>query len=216
MSAPASSDGFVDKWRQRWPEWGVLSVFVPVARRSEAAAWFTLLQELHDAAWAGSDPTPGLAKLAWWQEELRGWARGARRHPLGEPLKKLAAPWDEFGRALATLPATRLQDVVPGAFDTYARGVLDCEAALFGGDPPAPAVIDATSAQLRGERALLQGDRAAAGAIALHRPPSGSLPRRLQQVALHARLRGFATDKGGGRVPALGLLLQGWRAARGG
>src|SRR5690606_20699556 len=60
--------GFIDKWRARWPEWEIASVFVPEAQRPLAEAWFSLLQELTDAAWGGADPTPGLAKLAWWQE----------------------------------------------------------------------------------------------------------------------------------------------------
>lgn len=213
MSEPAAFEGFVDKWRQRWPEWGVLSAFVPSAQRSTAAAWFTLLQELHEAAWGGSDSTPGLAKLAWWQEELRGWARGARRHPLGEVLQKLPAPWAELGIALPVLPSIREQDDAGPRLDGYARCLLACETVLFDGMAQAPGDVDAVTMQLRGERALLQGDRLAAQGLVLPMT-AGSRPRRLQQVALQSRLQGFVAGRQGGRVPALRLLLQGWRAAR--
>lgn len=217
MSGPGSLDGFVDKWRQRWPEWGVLSVFVPPAGRATAAAWFALLQELHDAAWGGSDPTPGLAKLAWWQEELRGWSRGARRHPLGDALQKLPAPWELLGGALSTLPATRGHgNDDPGGFDIYARGMLACEAILFDGVDPSPADVSATVAQLRAERSLLQGDGDAAAAFDLHMPLLASRPRRLQRVALRTRVRSVVAGRREGRLPALRLLVQGWRAARGG
>ena len=103
MSDSASLDSFVDKWRQRWPEWGLASVFVPAAQRGRLSAWLALLQELREAAWGGGDPTPGLAKLAWWQEELRGWEKGARRHPLGAVLQPRQAPWRALGLALPVM-----------------------------------------------------------------------------------------------------------------
>ena len=71
------ASSFVEKWRARWPEWEFGMVFVPVAQRPLAEAWLSLLNELAEAAWGGDDPTPGLAKLAWWQEELGGWSKGA-------------------------------------------------------------------------------------------------------------------------------------------
>ena len=61
-----SLDSFLDKWRTRWPEWAVAQAFVPPAQRDIALAWAALQQELTDAAWGGSDPRPGEAKLAWW------------------------------------------------------------------------------------------------------------------------------------------------------
>src|SRR3546814_12137811 len=96
-----TADEFTAKWRTRWPEWSIGMVFLPDAQRETAFAWFALVQELTDAAWSGADATPGLAKLAWWNEELQGWAKGARRHPLGAVLKPLSAPWTplEIGRA---------------------------------------------------------------------------------------------------------------------
>src|SRR5512141_2186426 len=91
-----SASAFADKWRQRWPEWRIAEVFIAPAQRELAIAWFALRQELLDAAWAGSDPRPGEAKLAWWAEELDGWSRGRRRHPLGLTLQRHAAPWSQL------------------------------------------------------------------------------------------------------------------------
>ena len=64
MSDAEALAGFTSKWRARWPEWRVAEVFVPAAERERAVAWFALRQELADAAWAGSGPRPGEAKLA--------------------------------------------------------------------------------------------------------------------------------------------------------
>src|SRR5690606_14891514 len=83
VSDAASLEAFLDKWRARWPEWRIAEVFVPAPRRPATLAWLGLRQELADAAWGGADPRPGAAKLAWWSDELRGWASGRRRHPLG-------------------------------------------------------------------------------------------------------------------------------------
>src|SRR5690606_14401375 len=43
----------------------------------------------------------------WWAEELQGWARGARRHPLGRLLARRAASWPALAAALPTLQASR-------------------------------------------------------------------------------------------------------------
>src|SRR3546814_20734396 len=74
-----TADEFTAKWRTRWPEWSIGMVFLPDAQRETAFAWFALVQELTDAAWSGADATPGLAKLAWWNADLQGWAKGAPR-----------------------------------------------------------------------------------------------------------------------------------------
>lgn len=219
MNESASLAGFIDKWRRRWPEWTVVEVFMPAAQREPAAAWFALLQEVHDAAWGGSDPTPGLAKLAWWQEELRGWSRGARRHPLGEVLQKLDAPWDALASSLSALPATRLPGSAgddASALQAFASAVLACEAALFDGAAPLPPDEAVLVASARIERALAQGDLPEA-TLALQPPAAGTSmtrPRRLQQAALGERLRLHAAGAGKVRIPALRLVLAGWRAAR--
>ncbi|MDH5834150.1 phytoene/squalene synthase family protein [Luteimonas kalidii] len=221
MTAPGSLDGFIDKWRARWPEWGIAEAFIARDQRPRAAAWFALLQELRDAAWAGSEPAPGLAKLAWWQEELRGWARGARRHPLGEALQRLDADWEALGRALAALPATRDPDDLRadhGALRTWVGAVLACEADLFGGVEPPPGTVDACVGAHRVERALARGDLDAAlrQQADLGHAAALSRPRRLHQAVLRERLRlTTAEDAGLRRVPPLRMLWAGWRAARG-
>jgi hypothetical protein len=101
------NEKFLDKWRGRWPEWRIAQIFVDPAHSAQAEAWFALLQEFTDAAWNGTDPTPGIAKLGWWQEELRGWAKGARRHPLGIALHKSPAPWPALAASLTALHMAR-------------------------------------------------------------------------------------------------------------
>ena len=223
MSDSASLDSFIDKWRQRWPEWGLASVFVPATQRATLSAWLALLQELREAAWGGGDPTPGLAKLAWWQEELRGWAKGARRHPLGEALQKLDAHWDALGRSLAALPGTRAPSDAredQALLRTFATGMLACESDLFGGGEPRPGDVDHAVDLLRAERAFVQGDAEAAArllpALETARGASLTRPRRLQQAIVRERLRLAARDPGErGRIPPLRLLFAAWRAARG-
>ena len=75
MARHADLHEFIDKWLARWPEWRVAEAFLPARSRESLLAWASLRQELADAAWAGVDPRPGEAKLAWWAEELHGWAR---------------------------------------------------------------------------------------------------------------------------------------------
>src|SRR5690554_1035269 len=154
-----TADSFIGKWLQRWPEWRIAEAFVPEPRRRTATGWFALLQELTEAAWGGSDPTPGLAKLAWWHEELEGWARGARRHPLGEVLQRLEPPWSPLARALNALPDTRGR--TPGealeALAALAAAVSRCEEALFPEERAVPGGDATAGAALVGERALLSG-----------------------------------------------------------
>ncbi len=221
-------ESFIRKWRERWPEWGIAEAFVPRAQRAPVLAWFALLQELHEAAWAGAEAAPGLAKLAWWQEELRGWARGARRHPLGQALQRIDAGWEELGLALAALPSTR--DPAPGetqhaGLRTWAGAALASEARLFGGQDPGEPALDALVDGLRIERALSRGDLEAALALrpALDAAAGSALsrPRRLRNALLHERLRALAAaappaGTPGPRVPPLRILWSAWRAARAG
>ncbi|MGH8086379.1 MAG: phytoene/squalene synthase family protein [Lysobacter sp.] len=135
---------FIDKWRARWPEWRVAEAFVPAAQRQAALAWAALQQELTDAAWGGSDPRPGEAKLGWWQEELAGWSRGARRHPLGRVLQRQPAPWSMLAASLPSLAASRERpgnvDEAFAALAPFARAAARVDAGLFAG-----AVVDATA-----------------------------------------------------------------------
>jgi hypothetical protein len=123
--APAVSDrealaGFLHKWRERWPEWRVAEVFVAARERDVAVASFALLQELADAAWSGSDPRPGEAKLGWWAEELQGWAQGRRRHPLGWVLQPASSHWLSLAAAVPAL----LESREPAAQAAQAAAIL--------------------------------------------------------------------------------------------
>ena len=223
MSEDASAASFIGKWRQRWPEWDVAEVFVPVAGRPVMEAWFTLLQELQEAAWGGSDPTPGLAKLAWWHEELEGWARGARRHPLGELLQRQPAPWSSLGRGLNALPATRGQPAAEAAPALAGLGaaVWACEAVLFedeGQKAATPAASDASAIVLLAERALLAGQDADISWLLDHWPSRlpAARPRRIQAALLRARLATLSRGQEPAALPGWRVLAASWRAARSG
>jgi len=211
MARPDSASSFIDKWRTRWPEWAQAMAFVPEAQRGDVAAWFALLREFTDAAWGGDDPTPGLAKLAWWQEELQGWAKGARRHPLGEVLQTRAAPWTALARALPALQASRVRPGEPAgmpARDAFAEAVADCEVALFGpGD--ARDAMPLVAVSLAAEHALLHPGTAATVSATLPRVHGATRVRRMQAALAFARLR-----RGGRPSPPWRALFVAWRAAR--
>ena len=234
----AALDSFVSKWRQRWPEWTVVEVFVPAAQRPVALAWASLLQELGDAAWGGGDARPGEAKLAWWQEELEGWSLGRRRHPLGIALQRLQAPWKRLSEAIPGLRASRERPrdlgEAYGMLEELAATIAAVEQALF---PPPPGVTcdgaverDAVSAALLQSRCLQAGDahvplavfaRAGEGdpvAMWAHQlrqrwptHPSACLPRRLWTRLARARLRHVDPTR---PLKPWAALLLGWRAAR--
>lgn len=217
MSAPDALETFVDKWRARWPEWGIAGVFVPPLQRDVATAWFALLQELTDAAWSGGDPTPGLAKLAWWQEELHGWSRGRRRHPLGAPLQSLPAPWEILSAALMELRSFRvLPRGVDDAFtgvQAFARSIAEVEAVLFGvSGSQASATVSATLLAMH--PALFQAENDSLRTALLSQWPAAHGPRLRRIVAALARARVEST------TPSQPLsrwrtLWLAWRAARG-
>lgn len=218
MSEPGTVGGFVSKWRARWPEWDVAEAFLAGGQRAVADAWFALLQELYDATWAGEDPTPGLAKLAWWHEELEGWSKGARRHPLGEVLQRLPAPWSRLGRALNALPSTRgqpVEEAVPALSD-FSAAVLECEAGLFPGPDPSASVAGGAAALLLGERVLIAGGPADAAWLVAHWPrlPGASRPRRLHAALLRRRLQALAESGKAAPMRGWRVLLASWRAAR--
>src|SRR5690606_2960467 len=118
-----------------WPEWAVAEVFLPAVQRARAQAWFALRDELAEAAWGGEDPRPGEAKLGWWAEELDGWARGIRRHPLGLALHKVPAPWAGLAACLPGLRASRARpadlDAAVSALEPYAEALARVARQLF-------------------------------------------------------------------------------------
>lgn len=209
---------FVAKWQARWPEWRIGMGFVAPAMRERVAPWFALLDELGDAAWAGADAAPGLAKLAWWQEELQGWAKGARRHPLASRLQRIDAPWQSLGLALRVLPATREHPADTARnlvqVEALASAVAACETRLFGDDgvrapPPKWTALLAMQAFVRADQPLAA--RLLAETVA---GEGGTRPRRIADAIAGGRLRVLARE--GLLRPVAGprVLWACWRAAR--
>ena len=221
MSVNLADDDFTGKWRVRWPEWRIGMAFVPDAQRARVQAWFALLDEIGDAAWGGADPTPGLAKLAWWQEELQGWAKGARRHPLAVELQRVDAPWQTLALALRALPATREHpDQVDGnlaRLQDLALAVAACETTLLGSGTRSDGGGRLSAAPLLAAQALLLAGQSQAMAVLAHWPArdGGTRPRRIHDAILQGRLRLLAREGVVRAVPAPAMLLRGWRAARG-
>ena len=223
----ADLDDFLGKWRGRWPEWRIAQVFVAESQRAIAEAWFALLQEWTDAAWAGDDPTPGFAKLIWWQEELLGWSKGVRRHPLGRVLQKQPAPWATLATALPTLQAVREPlragaepQTLHASLQPLALAIADGERALFA--PETAPVADAFA--LLAAHALWHRDEGTTASqvvdwaqrlAASPRLRAGSRPRRIHDALSGARLQRVIAR---GEVTALSpmtALWRSWRAARG-
>ncbi|WP_133498466.1 phytoene/squalene synthase family protein [Cognatilysobacter terrigena] len=100
---------FVAKWRGAWPEWSLVECFLPASQRDIVDAWQALQFEWQEAAWRGDDARPGEAKLRWWMDELIGWSKGIRRHPLGAVLQKQPVEWQTIATALPALAAARFR-----------------------------------------------------------------------------------------------------------
>lgn len=227
MSGRDALQGFLSKWRAQWPEWSVAEAFVPVAQRERAQAWFALRDELTEAAWGGEDARPGEAKLGWWAEELDGWSRGARRHPLGQVLQKVPAPWDNLATCLPALRASRERpDHLDGALfalEPYAEAVAGVAQHLFDSAAPAPARNVVVS--LLAERVLRHPDGAtplgdldvrgwARGLLQRWPPPGeGTRPGRIHAAIVRGRLQRYVAGKSP-PLGRLGALVTAWRAAR--
>ena len=228
MSDRDALQGFLDKWRAQWPEWAVAEAFVPEPQRERARAWFALRDELGEAAWGGEDSRPGEAKLGWWAEELDGWSRGIRRHPLGLALQKIPAPWGNLAACLPALRASRERpatlDAALFALEPYAEAVAGVAQHLFAAEAPAPARNVVVS--LLAERVLRYPDGAtplgdldlrgwSRGLLAQWPPPGdGTRPGRIHAAIVRGRLQRHAA----GRPQAMGrfgALFAAWRAARG-
>jgi hypothetical protein len=240
MSEQLALDGFLDKWRSRWPEWSVVEVFVPLPQREAAVAWLALQQELLDAAWGGVEPQPGEAKLGWWAEELQGWSQGRRRHPLGFALQRQPAPWLRLAASLPALLASREAASNPeqasAALTVVAQAIDGVGDALFAVSTTAPAV---TVQALLAHQVLLRGDasaplqirarvgdapmelalaRAWAAELVAHwpAPQAESRVTRIFAALLEARLRRFVAGNIRSQpLSRLSALWIAWRAARG-
>lgn len=223
MSDPEELRHFFDKWRARWPEWLVAEAFIPPPQRERALAWLALRGELADAAWGGSDPTPGAAKLGWWAEELSGWAQGARRHPLGRVLQKLPAPWGTLAAGIPALRSSRVQigELAPAitGLEPFAQGLAEVSARLF--DAPRAASAWTTAVVLLGERALWQppsgtpGEVSARGLLLQPRLDAGSRPERIHAALVRGRMQRLLDGKQPPVLPRWRVLRVAWGAARG-
>lgn len=231
MSDQAALDAFLDKWGARWPEWRIAEVFVPARERAATLAWLALRQELADAAWEGADPRPGAAKLAWWRDELHGWANGRRRHPLGIALQRVPAPWGALADALPALAASR--DVATAtagglaslrdALAPFAAAAAAVSQAIADGGSTATdtdAHAGALAASLPAVRALAgEGAPEAARALLAAWParPAGSRADRIFAALARQRLRALAPAGGSRRNRAPShwhTLWTAWRAGR--
>ena len=228
MSDREALQGFTDKWLAQWPEWTVAEVFVPAERRELARAGFSLRDELTQAAWGGDDPRPGDAKLGWWAEELDGWSRGARRHPLGLALQPMPAPWGNLASCLPALRASRERprDLEAALFslEPYAEALAGVAQQLFEAPTPAPSrsvVVSLLAERLlrHPEHATPLGDldsRGWAGKLLQlwPSPGQGTCPGRIHAAMVRGRLQRFVADKPP-VLPHLSALARAWRAARG-
>lgn len=210
---------FIAKFHERWPEWNIAIAFIAPAEREALEAWLALLQEFADAAWGGSQAAPGLAKLAWWQDELLGWSRGARRHPLAQRLRAQTVGWTALGHALNTLPATRegAPEDVGTMLGPLAEALAQAEARLSG-QAAGPHDAALLLAVLLGERALRHGDADEARRVLATWPTShgaGSRGRRIQAQLLRRRLLSLADGRTPQSLAAWRTLPLAWRAARG-
>lgn len=222
MTDSASLDSFLAKWQAQRPEWAVAEVFLPAAQRQRARAWLALRGELAEAAWGGEDPTPGAAKLGWWEEELAGWSRGARRHPLGLALQKQPADWRMLAEAIPALRASRHPEGDRAAalrgLEPFAAAVSAVSGELFDAAPAsALAMADALLAEwvLRlPERGIPAAGTDVSSLLALPSLRDGARPERLHAALVHDRLRRLSRGRSG-PMPPLAVLFAAWRAARG-
>jgi len=229
MTGSDSLDGFLDKWRERWPEWRLVDRFVAPELHRRTLAWFALLQEFDDMLNTAGDPLPANAKLGWWGEELRSWAGQRSRHPLGRVLEPVRAPWAQLAEALPDLVEARDTAADPAqarrSLQRFADAVAAVEATLFDA-PLQPRAGDAVLTQMLAQRVQELGAAAVPAAAGgerqwqqslLARWPArvdGPRPRRLYAVLARGRLQ--ARIRGGDYQPGpAGLLWRSWWAARG-
>ena len=156
MTGSDSLDGFLNKWRERWPEWSLVERFVAPELHRRSLAWFALLQEFDDMLNIAGDPLPANAKLGWWGEELRSWAAQRSRHPLGRVLEPVrGAPWAQLAEALPALIDAR-EPVADAAqarrsLQGFAEAVAAVEAVMFAA-PLHPHAADAVLIQTLAQR----------------------------------------------------------------
>lgn len=228
MSSPSALDSFLDKWRDRWPEWAVAERFVAPDRQRLVLAWFALLQEFEDIMNIAGDTLPADAKLAWWQQELRDWSGQRSRHPLGRLLEPVRAPWARLAEALPAVQEARMQPAslgeALGTLRPLAEAIAAVEAILFARS--ATADTQAIAVQwLAARSAVAAASAAPAGTDAAqwrqqllrHWPAKPAIAQPHRIWSRLARLRLSREQAGQGAYPPpLLQLWHAWRAASGG
>ena len=139
---------------------------------------------------------PGQARLV--AEELRGWAKGARRHPLGAVLQKQPVDWSAIADALPALARRDAPDLQ--ALDQLAGALAQAERVLFAEDRDG-----------RGAIAAMLGDALSLTDATSQHPSEGSRPRRLL-----AALRNTRNTSQQAPLSPWRTLRCSWRAARAG
>jgi len=228
MSTNSALDSFLDKWRQRWPEWSVAERFIAPALQPRALAWFALLQEFEDIMNIGGDPLPADAKLAWWQQELRDWSARRSRHPLGRMLEPVAAPWAGLAEVLPAVQEARGQPLSLEAalvmLQPFAEAIVAVEAVLFERSRPGDAravALQWLAARLAaaGAGAVPVGSGLASwrGELLARWPAKPALAQPHRIWSRLARLRLQREQAGQSPwAPPLQQLWNAWRAASGG
>ena len=206
--------------------------FLAPSRRAQALATCVLWQALADAAWAGEDARPGLAKLAWWQQELDDWASGGGRHPLAAVLAGNDPRWAALARALVAWPELRER---PGDDDERDAVLMPASRAFAMLEGDLGNVSDAEAdaalarhalARLRLLHALARGADAMplsvgdarvdaqvmAWRTTLARPLPGMCPARVHSALQHALLARHARGHARGSPWRWPFVC--WRAAR--
>lgn len=160
MSAELAPDahGAYPQWRARWlaanPQWRLLEVFWPAARRPPAAIFELLIEQWFEAAVGIEEPAVARLKLAWWGEELAELASGRPRHPLTVELAKesgvaqLLLPLAAARRSFAQLIDSDAIGSTPqllGTLEAAAAAMLDAGriAGLWAPPLPAPTALAA-------------------------------------------------------------------------
>ncbi|GGD40353.1 hypothetical protein [Pseudoxanthomonas indica] len=236
MADSSALDSFLDKWRTRWPEWSVGETFVAPERRALAVAWFALQQEFEDAMNIAGETLPADAKLAWWGEELHGWAQQRSRHPLGRVLEPVRADWTGLANGLPLLIQAR--EPAASSADAFAQllpwgeAMARVESVVLGGQPsPQLFVVQALAQRMieahvaappQDQSGTETGARQLGWATTLLRAwPAFRLAapeRRLWASYSRARLQRFV--QAGGKEVALPsrlrLLIGSWRQVIGG
>ncbi|AXK72264.1 phytoene/squalene synthase family protein [Lysobacter sp. TY2-98] len=217
---------FVAKWRGAWPEWALVERFVPASQREVVDAWQALQFEWQEAAWRGDDARPGEAKLRWWVDELAGWSKGIRRHPLGAVLQKQPVAWEKLAQTLPSLLAARFRprDAAEAReqLQRVARAIAQSERVLLDRSDTEAVIacwLHARLARHPGDAVpteFTSHDDAAARwsrALLAHWPSARLSPSRGIALSL-ARAR-LASGRPDAPLSPWSALWAGWRGARG-